>query len=826
KVCRDFKIINPLTNQTQVKLTRSVWQIENGLGICEDGSVWNIRKKEKTQIKEYSDSFLYQYYTQIGRKETGIGELLFRNLRAKSYGNKTLVYSEDMVALFQDGKMKWKKRIDNLDLDMDSNSIYILESVEYEHEVIGIYDWNGERKDEILVPASPCKSGYRIKSSEGKILIANGCEIKLIKGNDVQWYIDRSGFLEGIKVNDTYILFTDIRDSPAQKIKAYSVYGTRPRKFWYYQLPYAMRKHGYIASIKPFGRNLLALLYKSEEDRDRIIVLDMDGNEVKTLRITDRIYPGVLDKYLLNQTLMNIIQEADFSVLNEIPEEIREGRWEEAREKFGEKEIQRFQSVLNSLPLAAELLWKFHSLDMNRLEDLKYRESIRFIDTCDYNGDGYEDLIVSGDGFFVVRNGKDLSEILLIDRNSGRYDNEFNRFLKENFTREWYDEDYNVFCTNDVNGDGKKDLFLFAFNGFKLMESHEKDYKVRWERYFKNIGWDSITKVNDIDGDGIEDIILPIHPPNQPTVMKFISTKNYQELENIEMDRFNLEIIDLDGDEKNEVVLSFDSPGYGAKIKIFSQTLDWEYDRLRDFWKPWTVGSHLLPFAVLPDRTGDGVRELAVGVLSRNDEGSRVLIYDVKNNQLVQELEIEKSEFGFDESWVLSPEVRFLNNALFVSAPKIENRRESKLYIYDLDNQRIDKILWLTLRRIYPGNKTLILERDGSVVWLEKEMKPEARIQEEHPLRIKTPEGYFVKVYVDDSLVAGTRNETLEMRLVSGSHTLRVHLLSPEGIEWVSHYKITSFNLSDTSILNIIIIILLAIYLGLKIWKRPLKLRV
>ena len=41
KVCRDFKIINPLTNQTQVKLTRSVWQIENGLGICEDGSVWS-----------------------------------------------------------------------------------------------------------------------------------------------------------------------------------------------------------------------------------------------------------------------------------------------------------------------------------------------------------------------------------------------------------------------------------------------------------------------------------------------------------------------------------------------------------------------------------------------------------------------------------------------------------------------------------------------------------------------------------------------------------------------------------------------------------------
>jgi len=827
KVCKDFLLINPVSNQTMARITRSVWQIEGNAMICEDGNIVFLDSSKSYEVKRYSKQMLHDYYSRHAERESGYGSELFKNLKIKRYGNNYIVYANDVVAVFENKTLRWKSGIRNFGLDVYNNRIYVI-TRSYEKGKIEVYSLeNGSKLDEFSFKQVECdEDGYVISVSKYGIFVASACEFTLLSHKGaVKWYIERRGYLNMITTDNSMIFFSDKRGSMLDDLTIFSVIGVKDNKLWYYSLPNSMRKKGYIKDIKVFA-NKIALLYSTLEGKDRVIVLDENGNKLGIFRISDRKYAGILDNYLLNKTVMQAVKNFSFQELESIPAEIIEGRLKDAVEKYGREAVIMFMNKIRTFPLNISILMKFKSIDLKHIEELRYWERIRSIDVCDYNGDGTEDLILNGEGIFVVRDGKNMKEIKLIDRDRWKYENDFNRKLVKNFTASWFDEDYVVLCMGDVNNDRKVDLLLIAPRGFyRFMESYKDGYKIRWEKYYKNLQWDGVRKIEDIDGDGISDFIAPFHRPNMPPILRFISTRNHAKILELTPGAFSLKFSDLDNDGKKEIIIVYDDPGYGAKILIKSRTLEWSYEKLKEFWEVWDTYGNFMPLAVIEDMSGDNVKEIAIAAFSRNDKGVKLLIFDVKNNKLLKMIDLEKSEFEFEEyAWTLSNSVEF-KDMLFLSAPDLR-RRDGRVFVYNISSDRLEAIINMNIGRIFVNNKIMLVGKDGDLMDVKKIKKGKANVRTKNEkVSVSTDADYFLKIYVDGILAAAKRTRNIGMRLTSGKHELRIDMLDRNGFERIEYVRVNTFNPSSTSLLNLILLISIAVYAIIKVirWKWLLK---
>ena len=816
KICDEFVLRDPLTNNTKGIYSRSVWQLEE-LGdvyaACEDGNVYVLTEEgiESIEVEGISESLLTSYYMRI-KRETSFGDQNFRNLKMMKTGNGLLVYTSNNVGFIKDGKQVWNEYLKpEGEGCIHDDMLYLPKKYGGGRDFVYVYSLgDGEKEDEMVVDSVPCASKRKLFCDDDGILLASACEIKFMnyEGN-VSWSFPRIGTLEPVKVGNKLILLADTREAIIDTHRIYYVMAIGNNTLLWEYVP-----SGYIKDVSISDKRV-ALAVSSDEG-DKIVVIDIENGDILfDGPPTQRVYAGVLDEYLLDQSLINTLRDFDFSVLDGIPEEVLEGRIDEAVRNYGMDSVREWLNRLSDLPVEAETLWKFRSIDLNNLKDLKLRRVINRIDTCDLNGDGEDDILVSAEDYLVLLDGKTLKEEWLVDSRDWRYRNDFNRDYYQEFVRDWYDNDYMALCAGDVNRDGKEDLFLYRHERYKLLESSGNTYKERWSSSIENLIWESVRLI-DMDNDDSKEILIGRWRRNQPDLYEIRSVKYNTKIADFSGDRkifFRFNLRDFNGDGRNESVVVYVNDG--MKIKVFSKGYEWTYEDIREFWDVWNRYRYVMPV--------ESDDDILIGIKKRDDQGIKLIRMDVKENKAVETLDIEPSRGEFyPRDW--SPFVDMMRDGdvVFMAIPEMSWRTEKgRMIAYDMEKGKLKATLYDDVRRILKvGGSIVFLTVDGKIITLplERELNVRADVDGDVKLSWDTP-GHS-RIYINDVLAASLDGNGASLRLSDGEYEIRVSLLNEDGYEYYGYVRVNVFNPSNLFIFNIILGILIGAVIGVKIWLR------
>jgi len=822
KVCEPFQIINPISNETVRIVSRSVWQISPDLiAACEDGSIFFIENKKRIQLVQYSQIFLNTYYYRI-RRETSFTDQLYENIKLLTTPEGTLAFSSTSLALIKNESEEWRIPLKALSVSFYKDRIYAIEGIEYENEVIKVLDFYGNEKNELRIKkikgCVPDK--YVSYATKEGLIIASNCEIKMISySGKMKWYLPTQGKISYLKEKNIYLIFTDNGDDIFSLPTFYSVIALENGTIkWKYILPARLREDGYLKDIRVIKDKVILWYQNETSEEDKLIALELKtGKLFKEMRVSDRVYAGVLDEFLLNSTVLNILKTFDYSLLDEIPREVIEGRIEDAKMMYGEESVNRWLEIIEELPLPISVLSSFRDFDWNNLEYLKIPSRIWFLESCDVNNDGVEDLLISGENVIVARDGNTLKELWLIDREDWRYDLDINRNYKQNFTRDWFNENMGLICIGETNKDGKKDFFAASWKFFGLLESVGNTYKLVWSQNFSDIGWDRMRKIEDINKDGIKDVILPIWRRDMPPLIKFLSARDGEEIISISSDKFSFlsNIGDLNGDGIKENLIFFER--YGAKLKLFSPNFEWTYEKVERFHEVWDKYGVSNPATII-DFNKDGVEDL-VYAIAEEDGGVRLIFVDVKNDRVIKRIEIEKSRWRRDErDWMYTNEIINKDDLIIFSIPVPEwkTEREGKLCIFNLSEEKVTGFLYQETRKIIVENESIIvLGNNGEIFLLDLGKEGKYSVKTKGNSVFIESKGNYIKVYVDGKISAAG-NERIEFRLPAKEYELEIALTDEDGYEKIFPH---SLRIPGIPLLLILNIILSFIIVSVVVWK-------
>ena len=830
KVCERFNVVDVIANKTLASISRSVWQVYPEAASCEDGDVVLLNSKKRIEVTRYSENFLNTYYSKI-RRETAPGDALYKNVRMLKTPRGILAFSPKNLVLIVDEERKWSLPLRVYAASFYNDKIYVANGMEYGNEVIKVLDTNGNVVEELKVSAlkgcSP--SAYVIHAGKKGVLLASDCEIKLIgySGN-IRWYFPFQRNPSYLKKGDIYMVYSGV-SSPFDTLSFYSLSAFQNNKLkWNWVLPKELREKGYIKDVKLLNDKVVLWFFEPQAERGKLIVLDVyTGKLLKKLNASTRTYAGLFDKYLLNSTFVNIVRNFNYSVFEGIPEEIFEGRIEDAVRIYDEESVRKWMEILNNLPLNYTLLLSFRDFEWSGAHHLMFSPVIRKLYVCDANGDGYDDLIVSTRDAIFVRDGRDLKELWLVDREHWRYDNEINRKYKKNFTADWLREESSLICVGDVNGDSKTDFFLINWGFFALLESNGSGYVVKWNITSRNVGWEFAKGVGDIDYDGVTDVLFPVWKVDAPPEVRIVSGKTGEEITRFRSHEFSFYPLvgDVNGDDKFESLLYFER--YGAKLELLSPQFEWKYEKIERFHEvkeKYGIGK---PATIVKDVDGDGISDVVFAIAS--DEGGVKLIFvNAKNDKIIKKVVIEKGVRETDErEWMYTNDIESSDELLFFSVPvpRWRTDRKGKVCMFNLTSGKVAGSLYREIRElVVDGNAVLGLGNNGEVVPIDlrKKIDYEFTVNNDR-IRVRS-EGYYIKIFVDNTLSAASDNE-IEIRLPAGEHEISVSFTDEDGYERIFSHRVVIEGVPLTYSLNLALLALIACAAAWKVgvWKRQSK---
>jgi len=827
KICNGYVLINPVTNETVMEITRSVWQVSQELyAACEDGSVYHIPTGKRIQIMEYSQSYLNTYYSGI-RRETSLTDKLYKNIKLLNTPNGTLAYSSSVLSMLKEGESKWKISTRIEALDFYSGKIYIHHGIRYNREIISIVNLDGEEEKTLSTSTlSACTpSQYLLHVSDKGIVIVSNCEIKLVSDNgEIVWYIPTEGRLSYISSENITVAFPDTRYRYFENLIFYSI--ILPESGHVFILPKEMRENGYLQDVKILYGNVVLLYINSTTGEGEILIVDAKtGRLKKRLKASDKTYAGALDKYLLDPQTIRMLQDFDFSLLDEIPSEVLEGRIGEAIANHGLENVQRWLKVLENLPFPPEVM---HSLKdvMDHVQDFRLNSRIRRIDICDINGDGIKDLLISSENLITARDGKTLKEIWLVDREKWRYELPVNEEYMKNSTQPWMNEDIILLCAGDVNIDGRDDVFAVSHRFIGFLESvGEGNYKFRWNRSLKDVGWEDAFTVPDVDGNHARELVIPIWRRDVRSVAEIIDSRTGRIIFTIPGDTFWImpEAGDLNGDGTNESIILFED--YGAKLTVFSPGFEWKYEKITRFHDLWNKYGIHAP-AVVMDVTDDGVKDLVFAV-TEEDGGIKIVEFDVKDDIPVKTVTVEKSRWKKrEEDWMYVNAMAQSENFVAFSAPVPEwrNDRRGTVYLWDIEREKPLMIIHLDAKSMILNDKNLmIFGMDGRIAKINlkgKEEKPYELSLKGGKIKIFSPEKY-ITVYINGKLSA-SGYEITNFMLSPGKKNLQIRVRDASGIEKIFFESVNLEGINIIPLLNTGFAVMFASALILRLirWKR------
>lgn len=821
QACKDYQLIDRVSNRTIDTYPRSVWGINSHMAVCEDGNIFKLGSRETEEFRKYSDSQLYTYYYQT-RMESGISSSMFENLKLVEDGDVSVVYSTDKFAVYKGTQMQWEMDTSASAVDIYNGEIYVLTVSLQGVEFLRRYSIEtGDLISENEFKAISCNNPtYKMLAGEKTFIISN-CEIKIVD-TAVVWYVPRADGADFVEDGIFRVYYMDDEATQHNRAEFYSLLAMDGAETkWTYSLPNDLAREGKLNDVRILkGSGKIVALYSAGDD-DRLIILDRENGTAIVMNASTRIYAGNLDEYLLNETIVEFAEDYNFDSLNAIPEEFKYG-YNVDPDYWGTGNVLLWLQMMAELPVSVEVMDGLRDV-MRDMSNYQLQTRIEAFDTCDYNGDGAEDIVVSSGSYITVIDGTTLEELLFKDSQTWMYDN--NQINKNNisyFTASWFMNGGTALCFEDMSGDGYGELLISNYEGNLSMIFHQSSNLTQhWLKTYKNLHRERIKEIGDFNGDGKNDIMVSQWVEDRPDNVFILDARNGNQLFSFSPNQYFMRtaVDDVDGDGTNESIILYDQEG--ANLLVVSKDYRFEYSEFKDLWDTYNTYGHVDPAEIIPDMNGNGYKEIIVGVATRwGEPAMMLLIFDGGNQELLDRIIIEGEDEDINnlEQWQYIPEMKRFGDMVAFTIPAQERGAGSKLAVYNFVEGRMEAYVEEAIKKVVDyGADTFLIGTAGEIFTLSGEDIPEPEITfHGATVDISTNSDYYTNVYIDGILSASGRDDSFSMRIANGDHRVVISLQDKDGLQKLFTHEISTFTSSDLSFLNTIIVGLLLAFGGYK----------
>lgn len=890
-----YEVRNPSTNSVTGMVKRNVWDIvldDDGTKAIvsgEDGYVYSVNLMSKAvewkqRIIEYSDFLLYQYYGDYPLPTTSM-DYNFFNLKLTLVPDVTGDGKEDIVVYSfpgrrfgreykatkgvylldsSGGNIVWKN--ENIELSytedflvmrLQTKDCLLLPAGKYgfQEKIKAIRLKDGSLHETITINSSSGVSGqYRLAKLTDKSFLMVSSSTDLIASDlsgNVRWNYPRLGDVT-IKIgdlvgDDAQDLLVKSRDNgdtenpmdEGQSRILFVIDGRTKKIIWYYEMPFnEFSMTGGLHGVKLTpdlngdGKSDIIAYVQYPGDWEwgdmfgnmsRIIVFSgKDGKILMNRSLVEEVYYGMYDEFYKNmeESVLKLVARdwgMDEQQVSKLPPDVKDEFYRQVEEKRREYEEKRKDVMIRK---------RLESMDIMK----------------DITGDGVPEIILGA-----------WKDVFIMDPVSGRliWNRSYDAWVYENpytgerptyFEWNWTThKDRNRFLVvGDINHDGIDDLALINWNVVTILQSvkntHGFDYrKVYTLKLPEGIEKERAVTIDDMNGDGIRDIMIEKHIKDAPSKFEIISGKDGVLLLEFEKERGNprLNVADLDGDGFDDSLVFYTWSETGPRLDVISgknADVVWSYHGIDEPWmlKNFFGYERFMPAAPVDDMNGDGVDELAIVRSLPWEPGAELLVYDVKNDELLKTITLESmNEMRVGEiRWspgisadplpdLTGDGVRELGVILALGEI---HQKEIKLMIIDVANGEIVNDFKVTGSKIININDDVgTVGKTGGLYFLDvgkdlKILSPEDGSRVTSPMRLEwqtKPESVKI-IYVDDKKILKTMNDSATFELRKGKHKVTVYAFDAYG---KGMYEGISVDVVKSSRISVILLITLTVLL-------------
>ncbi|MBR9680219.1 MAG: hypothetical protein GOU98_00140 [Candidatus Altiarchaeota archaeon] len=817
-LCEPYILFDEISNRTEGEYPRSIWFISENAAVCEDGFIHFFNQNRKFEVKEFTASQLRSVYKEA-KRESGYGSPFFQNLKLKTFEDYDVAYASDGIMVFKNGVPAFDLSETVSDVDISGGKLYTLSISRSGLETTKIYNLDGGTLIKTIETKGLDCSGQNYKIFGGDlVVIAGSCETKLVdsKTSKTLWYLPTSSKVGSIS-DEIRVFFTDNERSQQNRPSFYSMIGYEAGVLWTYSLSDDLARNGSLTDIKVLGDTAVAL-YNHDDDFDGLVVVNKDGTSYFR-NGTSRSYIGDFDEYLKNATILAQVENYSYEVLDQIPYEVKYSTGYDIND-YEPLSVLYWTNILSALPMPVELMEQIKNSG-NNIDDLRISSRLNSFSSCDYDSDGTNDLLVVGDSYFTILSGKNLTELIFKDQQAHRYSSN----QTEKYTAPWYSGGGYVLCLDDFSGDGVGEFIFGTWSGNLSVITD----KVLWSAEYKNLQSDQLRIIEDVDGDGINDILAQKWVQDKPNDVFFLSTVNGRQRAIFSAYNifYDTNSADVDGDGKNENFLIYSSEE--SFLSVFSPTYKFEYSGIRDSWNTWSEYGKVLPVEIIPDYDDDNHNDILIGASRKWGEPANILmVYSGATKNLIETIYLDgKQGRDLDENeWQYFPEIQRFGDLLTLVIPGQEGgggrMSEGRFGVYNLTSREMVAYFNHDVKSaVSYGDEIILLGKGGEIFILNQVdfLKPSVS-SKGASVSVQSSEDYYTMIYVDGGIAGSGRKTQFSMRLPNGDHEVIVSLLDEDGFEKLFSYEVDTFTSTSLSFLNNTLIAILILFGGFKVFKK------
>ncbi|MFC1925777.1 PQQ-binding-like beta-propeller repeat protein, partial [Chloroflexota bacterium] len=429
----------------------------------------------------------------------------------------------------------------------------------------------------------------------------------------------------------------------------------------------------------------------------------------------------------------------------------------------------------------------------------------------------------------------------------------------------------------DLNGDNIDDLLATSGQSISILISELDGDSLNFRNDLPqaltiyqaepNTGIDpsQVILVDDIDGDGIKEVLYPIHQPDKAPLLTIVSTATGDILMQEEWQGGGQTStaplsadFDKDGSQDRIIYSNWREKLERPVVEIVSGnngSVIWQYEGYQESWLLNNIGlTDIVPATPVSDQNGDEIPEIALLKFLHDQPGAMVEIYDVTKDELIKEITLESIDksIRWDRRWnpgIAIEEVGDFNgdgtNELALVTMLTESDsgdseqgggqpgedKEIWLMVVDVANEEaIAEFEIFTLQFIETENEKelAVVGVNGEIYFLNMESdfqitSPEGDSSLSSPVTIAwegVPEGSYYQIYIDDAEVARTNDNEITLDVSRGDHRLVVRSMDEYGR---GLYTSTTFSVEKSA--TIVIFASIALVISLLVVTYPVWFR-